>query len=117
MLVAGEAGVGKSALVEQLQADLPDARWSWGACDGLFTPRPLGPLLDLAGQVGGEICRDVAALHLWEGGGRGQRGGGGGGAVDTQAAAYLNGADGVAKGDNGKAAATSRKKLARWGRM
>jgi MoxR-like ATPase len=42
VLVAGEAGIGKSALVEQLQADLPNARWSWGACDGLFTPRPLG---------------------------------------------------------------------------
>src|SRR5262249_25000168 len=36
------------------------ARWSWGACDGLFTPRPLGPLFDLAGQLGGELlglCR------------------------------------------------------------
>jgi predicted ATPase len=55
VLVAGEAGVGKSALVEQLHSDLPDARWSWGACDGLFTPRPLGPLLDLAGQLGGEL--------------------------------------------------------------
>ena len=54
VLVAGEAGVGKSALVEQLHNDLPDARWSWGACDGLFTPAPLGPLLDLAGQLGGE---------------------------------------------------------------
>jgi hypothetical protein len=40
VLVAGEAGVGKTALVERLQADVPDARWSWGACDGLFTPRP-----------------------------------------------------------------------------
>ena len=49
VLVAGEAGIGKSALVEQLHHDLPDARWSWGACDGLFTPRPLGPLFDLAG--------------------------------------------------------------------
>ncbi len=64
MLVAGEAGVGKSALLEQLQADVPDARWSWGACDGLFTPRPLGPLFDLAGQLGGELlrlCRAQAA--------------------------------------------------------
>jgi len=64
VLVAGEAGIGKSALVEQLQNDLPDARWSWGACDGLFTPRPLGPLLDLAGQVGGELevlCQAGAA--------------------------------------------------------
>jgi DNA-binding CsgD family transcriptional regulator/tetratricopeptide (TPR) repeat protein len=60
VLVAGEAGVGKSALVEQLHHDLPDARWLWGACDGLFTPRPLGPLFDLAGQLGGELddlCR------------------------------------------------------------
>jgi DNA-binding CsgD family transcriptional regulator/tetratricopeptide (TPR) repeat protein len=55
VLVAGEAGIGKSALIEQLQVDLPDARWSWGACDGLFTPRPLGPLFDLAGQLGGEL--------------------------------------------------------------
>src|SRR5215467_6284037 len=64
VLVAGEAGVGKSALVEQLQNDLADARWSWGACDGLFTPRPLGPLFDLAGQLGGELaelCRAGAA--------------------------------------------------------
>ena len=64
VLVAGEAGVGKSALVEQLQNDLADARWSWGACDGLFTPRPLGPLFDLATQLGGELeqlCRAGAA--------------------------------------------------------
>jgi DNA-binding CsgD family transcriptional regulator/tetratricopeptide (TPR) repeat protein len=55
VLVSGEAGVGKSALVEKLAGDMPDARWSWGACDGLFTPRPLGPLYDLAGQLGGEV--------------------------------------------------------------
>jgi DNA-binding SARP family transcriptional activator len=56
VLVAGEAGVGKSTLVERLRADLPDARWSWGACDGLFTPRPLEPLFDLADQLGGELA-------------------------------------------------------------
>ena len=60
VLVAGEAGVGKSALVEQVQRDLPAARWFWGACDGLFTPRPLGPLFDIAAKLGGELlelCR------------------------------------------------------------
>jgi DNA-binding CsgD family transcriptional regulator len=64
VFVAGEAGAGKSALVEQLQQDLPEARWSMGACDGLFTPRPLGPLFDLAAQLGGELadlCRARAA--------------------------------------------------------
>ena len=55
VLVAGEAGAGKSALVEQLQADVPDAGWYWGICDGLFTPRPLGPLFDIAGQLDGTL--------------------------------------------------------------
>ena len=55
VVLGGEAGVGKTALLERFQHDLPDARWSWGACDGLFTPRPLGPLYDLADQLGGEL--------------------------------------------------------------
>ena len=55
VILGGEAGVGKTALLERFQRKLHDARWSWGACDGLFTPRPLGPLYDLADQLGGEL--------------------------------------------------------------
>ena len=54
VLVSGEAGVGKSALVERFTADLDGARCYLGACDGLFTPRPLGAFLDIAGHLGGE---------------------------------------------------------------
>src|SRR5215831_7348718 len=64
VLIAGEAGVGKSALVEQLERGLPGASWHWGGCDGLFTPRPLGPLFDIASQLGGELlelCRADAS--------------------------------------------------------
>lgn len=38
-----------------------------GACDGLFTPRPLGPLFDIAAQLDGEdgelavLCRQGTA--------------------------------------------------------
>lgn len=52
VLVSGEAGVGKSTLLEELERREPRAHWAWGACDGLFTPRPLGPLLDIAGALG-----------------------------------------------------------------
>jgi DNA-binding CsgD family transcriptional regulator/tetratricopeptide (TPR) repeat protein len=55
VLVSGEAGVGKSALLEECERRQPGADWSWGACDGLFTPRPLGPLLDIAAQHGGAL--------------------------------------------------------------
>jgi DNA-binding CsgD family transcriptional regulator/tetratricopeptide (TPR) repeat protein len=55
VLLAGEAGVGKTALVEAFKERLPDATWAWGSCDGLFTPRPLSPLYDVARDLGGDL--------------------------------------------------------------
>jgi DNA-binding CsgD family transcriptional regulator/tetratricopeptide (TPR) repeat protein len=51
-LVYGEAGIGKTSLVEHF---LKEHKTKWrilqGACDSLFTPRPLGPLHDIALQL------------------------------------------------------------------
>ncbi|MEL6877436.1 MAG: AAA family ATPase [Pseudomonadota bacterium] len=47
--VGGEAGIGKSALLREFSRQLPEGyRCIWGMCDALFTPRPLGPVHDIA---------------------------------------------------------------------
>lgn len=62
VLVAGEAGVGKTALLERFcESQRAAARVLWGACQPLLTPRPLEPLLDVAEVVGGEVEEFVVA--------------------------------------------------------
>src|SRR5262249_17927450 len=56
VLVSGEAGLGKTALIQRAIGDAPTGvRILWGACEALFTPRPLGPLYDLAQQTQGPL--------------------------------------------------------------
>ena len=55
VLVGGEAGVGKTALLRRFCLINREARALWGACDPLFTPRPFGPLLDIAERTGGAL--------------------------------------------------------------
>ena len=60
VLVFGEAGIGKSSLVEAVRAQLPaEGRMFVGYCDDLATPRTLGPFRDLVGSVGAELSRAV----------------------------------------------------------
>ena len=65
VLVAGEAGIGKTVLLRTAveRSPLPVL---WGMCDSLRTPRPLGPLRDIAGLLGSEVAAALtgsAAQH------------------------------------------------------
>jgi len=79
VLVGGEAGIGKTRLVQAFARRNEDStRILWGACDDLSTPRTLGPFHDIALQVGGDLREAVvdgsrgevfdAALDLIAGG-------------------------------------------------
>jgi DNA-binding CsgD family transcriptional regulator/tetratricopeptide (TPR) repeat protein len=59
VLIAGEAGSGKSALVRELEHRV-SSRTLLGICDPLSTPRPLGPFFDIASQLGGTVAQHLA---------------------------------------------------------
>jgi DNA-binding CsgD family transcriptional regulator/tetratricopeptide (TPR) repeat protein len=62
--VAGEAGIGKTSLVRRF-AELVRDRTPLlvGGCDRLSTPRPLGPLLDIADRLPGASIRLMEGRH------------------------------------------------------
>jgi len=53
VMVGGEAGVGKTSLVRAFASE--QRRVVWGACDALFTPRPLGPIVEIADGLEGDL--------------------------------------------------------------
>jgi predicted ATPase len=61
VLVTGEAGIGKTALVREFcERERPSYRVLWGACDGLRTPRPLAPFVDIAANAGDRFAETIA---------------------------------------------------------
>jgi predicted ATPase len=53
VFIAGEAGIGKTALVREFLAELESPYLLLeGYCDSLYAARPLGPLFDIAPQMG-----------------------------------------------------------------
>jgi len=61
-LVSGEAGAGKTALLHEFRVRVEDrGRALQGFCEPLLAPRPLGPFLDLADAVGGELSELAGA--------------------------------------------------------
>jgi DNA-binding CsgD family transcriptional regulator/tetratricopeptide (TPR) repeat protein len=58
-LVAGEAGIGKTSLLQEFVKQQRGTRVLWGACDALFTPRPLAPLHDISRQTQGALSKAV----------------------------------------------------------
>ena len=60
VFIGGEAGIGKTSLVESFaRSQESGVRVLWGGCEALATPRPLGPLYDMACEFGGAL---LAAL-------------------------------------------------------
>jgi DNA-binding CsgD family transcriptional regulator/tetratricopeptide (TPR) repeat protein len=58
VLIRGEAGIGKTALLRAFVQDCPaDVSVFWGACDGVSTPQPYGPFEDMADALGPEFRR------------------------------------------------------------
>src|SRR5947208_2065217 len=60
VLVHGEAGIGKTSLVESfLAANDTKLRALVGRCDALFTPQPLSPLHEIALQAKGPLLKHI----------------------------------------------------------
>ena len=70
VLLEGEAGIGKTSLLREFTARVDSGcRVLWGWCEALFTPRPLGPLQDMAHlldpRVGALLDQDAAPERLF----------------------------------------------------
>ena len=58
VLVEGEAGIGKTSLLQEFAAQAGQgARLAWGWCEALVTARPLGPLQDMGRALDARVAQ------------------------------------------------------------
>ena len=68
VLVCGEAGIGKTSVIDALLAQLPAAQQTAvGLCDPLYTPRPLGPVRDICHALFGAAPNGSEEASYFEG--------------------------------------------------
>src|SRR5215218_29144 len=64
VFVSGEAGIGKTAVVKAFcKQQQGGCTLYQGACDALFTPRPLAPLYDIIWQVRSDLWPSSHSLE------------------------------------------------------
>ncbi len=60
VVISGEAGIGKTMLLRRfVEQHRQTSVTYWGSCDALITPRPLGPLQDIASRLDAELARQL----------------------------------------------------------
>ena len=63
ILLGGEAGMGKTSLVRAFCREKEnDCKIYQGTCDALFTPRLMGPLYDIAWQMGSDLWESSESI-------------------------------------------------------
>ena len=67
VVVSGTAGIGKTSLLAACADEMPTLRWLRGECDALHTPRPLGPLVDLAAELPDALAHAVHSARTYNG--------------------------------------------------
>ena len=65
-LISGEAGAGKTTLIQRFAAALPaDIPQLVAGCEALFSPRPLGPLIDLSDELPPALSHAMREGHIY----------------------------------------------------
>ena len=64
VLISGEAGIGKTSLINAFCAELKkEYKIYKGTCDALYTPRPLAPLYDIALQMRNDFMQEAGGIE------------------------------------------------------